>query len=75
MSFQGEMPILFSVSVGNPTRRRVVWSGSGKVGLTFFLMARSRGVDEVNDRGRGSHEQEYGRRSMYVGIGIGALAE
>ena len=47
--------------------------GQGWIGI--FLMARSRGVDEVNDRGRGSHEQEYGRRSMYVGIGIGALAE
>ena len=75
MSFQGEMPILSSVSVGNPTRRRVVWSGLDDVGLTFFPVARSRGVDEVNDRGRGSHEQENGGQSMYVGIGIGALVE
>ena len=40
----------------------------GRRRIDIFPMARSRGVDEVNDRRRGSHEQENGGRSMYVGI-------
>ena len=40
----------------------------GRRRIDIFPMARSRGVDEVNDRRRGSHEQKNGGQSMYVGI-------
>ena len=40
----------------------------GRRWIVIFPMVRSRGVDEVNDRRRGSQEHENGGLSMYVGI-------